>query len=640
MKTILANTPLKVKKLLGRLDRALLEEKGFVGFDTEIEGPLLQGRDFVNRSYSALLGLSVAFQPEGEAFYMPLRHRGNNATFLDLHNVCERLAGLAAAGRLWAHNAEFDYGVMKRAGYPLEGLRCSRLAAWLITGKNKGLSLKLLAREVLGRVSPEYDPHIGKQTAAEVLEYACHDAVNTMELGNLYYKQLVARNLVEWFDEECAFGRVLSDMHAHGINLDRKKLISIRNQAARQRAEVAAEWAKALPETSITSSKQLQSMFENGLWKTARRTRTGAYSTDAETMKEQIDRGTPGARFAELRMRFQEVTKIVNTYTDGLIEEALQWADKRIHPDLFHLGTVTGRLSSSHPNIQNQPAHGEWAKDIKSCYIPDEGFEFTAADYSQVELRYFADYCKGSLLQAFLDDKDLHQETADGLGIDRAKGKTVNFGFLLYGGGPAKLARTVGRPEKEGEELQARLAAKYPSIEEWRRHVVKTASARGPVPYVRTRAGRVRYIPELHPEAWKARDPEAYMALARYLASKYSLGPDAFKPRFFGGQQRRSKVNSAIYSRGARLVVNYLVQGGSRDLLVLAMNRYRCIAPEVFSLVTTVHDSILTQHPKGMGNEARKLLEECMTSVAPKLGLRVPIIAKAITSPTWAEVSP
>lgn len=637
MKTVLANTPLKVGRLLKRLDKAIADESGFVGFDTEIEAPLLRGRDFVNRSYSALLGLSIAFEDD-TAYYLPLRHKGNNASFMDLHNVCTQLEKLAHTGRLWAHNAEFDYGVMKRAGYDLEGLRCSKLAAWLVTGKNKGIGLKLLAREVLGRTSPDYDPHIGKQTAAEVLEYACHDAVNTRELGAHYFAILEKRNAVNWFDTECAFGRVLAEMQAQGINLDRKKLVEIRRDADAVRTAARQRWEELAPDVSITSSKQLQQLFAEGLWRTERKTKTGNYSTDAETMKEQVTKGTPGAALAQARMDFQEVTKIVNTYTDGLIEEALQWADKKLHPDLFHLGTVTGRLSSSNPNIQNQPAHGDWSTKIRECFIPDAGFEFTSADYSQIELRYFADYCKGNLLQAFVDGKDLHVETGEAMGVGRDGGKTVNFGFLLYGGGPKKLARTVGAPESEGEELQGRLQSKYPRIEAWRKHVVKVAENRGPIPWVKTRAGRVRYIPELQPEQWKARDPEGYGALARHLVSKYGLGPDAYKPRFFGGRQVRSKVNSAIYSRGKRLVVNYLVQGGSRDLLALAMVRYRERAPEGFSLVTTVHDEVLTQHPIGRGEEARALLKECMESVASQLGLKVPVLAEPQTGSTWAAV--
>jgi DNA polymerase-1 len=631
MKTrdVLAHTPLKVTKLLRRLDAALGED-GDVGFDTEAVGPLLQGQDFINISYSALLGLSVAFE-DGSAYYLPLRHKGTNASFHDLHKVCERLRALALAGRLWAHNAKFDHQMMIRSGYPLEGLRDSMLAAWLVTGKNVGLSL-----EALGEKGLPFDPTIGTRSAAEVLAYACQDARGTLALAHKFLPELEKAKLVDWFAEECAFAHSLAEMKLLGIGLDRDKLRTTRSNAEAKRDLAAARWKELAGDLSITSSKQLQDLFESGLWRTEKRTKTGVFSTDAETMQEQVDKGTPGAELAQLRLDFQAVTKVVNTYTDGLIEESLQWADKKLHPDLFHLGTVTGRLSSSHPNIQNQPSHGDYAKLIKSCYIPDPGFEFTSADYSQIELRYFADYCGGDLLQAFIDGKDLHSETGEAMGVGRDGGKTVNFGFLLYGGGASKLARTVGVPEERGEELLALLHAKYPRVEAWRRHVIDVASKRGPVPWVRTRAGRIRYIPELQPEQWKARDPEGYTTLARHLVSKYKLGADAFAPRYGkGGKPLRSRVNSAIWSRGCRLVVNYLVQGGSRDLLVIGMNDFRARAPEGFSIVTTVHDEVLTQHPIGRGEEARALLKECLEGAGPKLGLKVPVLAEPKTGPNW-----
>jgi DNA polymerase I-like protein with 3'-5' exonuclease and polymerase domains len=457
-----------------------------------------------------------------------------------------------------------------------------------------------------------------------------------MNLANKFFAQLEERKLVDWFDNECYFTHILAEMKLAGIALDRKKLVEIRRDADAVRTSAGQRWAELAPDVSITSSKQLQTLFDEGLWKTSKMTKTGSYSTDAETMREQVRNETPGAELAKLRLEFQEVTKVVNTYTDGLIEEALQWSDKKLHPDLFHLGTVTGRLSSSHPNIQNQPARGEWAKGIKECYVPDPGFEFTSADYSQIELRYFADYCGGNLLQAFVDGKDLHVETGEGMGVNRDKGKTVNFGFLLYGGGPRKLAGLLECNEEEGREKLALLGSKYPRIEAWRDHVINKTRRRGPTPWVKTRAGRIRYIPELAPLAWKRNNKAEYMAAAFNIAKKYGFHMDARNnnPR----AEFKLKVDSALFSRGKRLCINYLVQGGSRDLLVLAMNLYRKRAPAGFTLVTTVHDEILTQHPIGRGEEGRALLKTCMEEVGATLGLKVPVIAEPKTGPTWFAV--
>lgn len=634
MKLVLANTPLKVGKLLKKFE----EDTGWVGIDTEVSAPMLQGRDFINITYAALLGVSIAFEDE-QCFYLPIRHKGNNASFLDLHHVLTSLQELAKQGRAWAHNAKFDHQVFIRQGYPMEGLYDSMVAAWLCEHKNKGIGLKQLAFEHLNRESPEFDPTIGTRTAAEVLEYACHDALNTLQLGQYYTPQLSEEEF-RWFKQECLFAHSLAEMKLAGINLDRHELRLIRDDAEKVRAAALAKWEALAPDISITSSKQLQALYQDGTWRRLKQTRTGAFATDAETVRQQLDYGSErGKELARLRLDFQEVSKIVNTYTDGLIEEAMQWSDKKLHPDLFHFGTVTGRLSSSHPNIQNQPSHGDWAKRIKQCYIPDPGFEFTSADYSQIELRYFADYCGGALLDAFLHDKDLHQETADGLGIDRARGKTVNFGFLLYGGGANKMATLLGTDKKGGQAAIAALNAKYPRIEKWRKYIIDRCKVRTPLPWVKTRAGRVRVVPELAPLQWKALDPVGYHEGAKALGQKYGISLTSINKMYLAGRSEfELDIDAALYNRGRRLLVNYIIQGGSRDLLVIGMNRYREAAPEGFSLVTTVHDEVLTQHQVGRGEEGRALLKSALEGAGKMLGLKVPIIAEPKTGSSWQEV--
>jgi len=645
VKTTLANTRLKVDKLLKKLD----SYEGHLGFDTEAAGPLLQGRDFINISYSALLGLSVAFEDE-ECFYLPVRHKGNNASFMDLHEVAKRLQDFAKRRQLWAHNCKFDHQVMIRAGYPLPGLLDSMIAAWLVEGRNKGIGLKELAARLLDRESPQFDPAIAHKTGQEVLQYACHDALNTLQLGRYYCSSLdrcehdfwgcenhrkcircgMTPSFEGWFYEECDFAMLLAEMKLQGLCLDRKKLAEVRREGKVELDKISKVWNEYASGISITSSKQLQELFVEGAWVEHGRTATGAFATSKQAMLHNLNNANSaqGKGFAWMRLAHQEAGKIVNTYTDGLIEEALQWADKRLHPDLHHFGTVTGRLSSSHPNIQNQPARGNWAERIKACFIPAPGMEFTSADYSQVELRYFADYCGGQLHKAFSSGLDLHQSTADILGVDRQLGKTINFGFLLYGGGARKMAGLLGCSEKEaGGKIQL-LQEGYPEVDRWRKKVVRVVEGRGPIPWCRTRAGRVRFVPELQPAQFLASmDEQERRKYVKNLQDKYKISD------LVAGQ-----VERIIYSKGKRLVVNYLVQGGSRDLLVLGMNEYRRRAPEGFSVVTTVHDEVLTQHPIGRGEDARSILKECLEGAGPKLGLKVPIVAEPKTGSNWAEV--
>jgi DNA polymerase-1 len=629
-KKTLVNTPLKEAKFLAYLEQA----DGDVGFDTEVAAPLLRDRkSFINISYSALLGFSIAFEDK-QTFYLPVRHKGSNCSYRTQRKAWRYLQERAAEGAVWAHNAKFDHQVAIQEGFPLEGLLDSMVAAWLQTGRHTGIGLKVLAKEVLGRESPEYDPTIQFKTAQEVFEYACHDALNTLEVG-LHFTNGWTEQQWDWFRTECRFAHSLAEMKLHGIGLDFKQLTSTLARAEAKEAALLKRWDEIAPKVegqpvSISSTKQLQELYNRGLWLAEKRTKTGLASTARTAMLFQIENETPGAELAQLRLDFQEVHKIIGTYTEGLIEEALQWHDRRLHPDLHHFGTVTGRLSSSNPNIQNQPSHGEWAPEIKKSYIPSPDCEFTSADYSQVELRYFADYCGGKLLQAFMDGADLHQVTADALGVERSVGKTINFGFLLYGGGPNKMADLLRCSYGEAKVAIERLQRKYPRIEAWRAHVIKTTLERATVmPMVKTKAGRVRYIPELNPEAFmKNLEPEQQEKMWSDMAAKYDLSPHMDK----------EKLKKSIFSRGKRLVVNYLVQGGCRDVLILGMDEYRKNAPEGFRLVTTVHDEVLTEHPEGRGEEARELLKTSLEGVGKKLGLRVPLIAEPQTGKNWYEV--
>lgn len=626
IKVTLANTPLRANQLVKKLQAAQLA----VGFDTEVAGPLLRGRDFVNISYAPLLGLSVAFGDE-KCFYVPVRHKGNNISFSDLDKICGELQRTAQEGRLWAHNAKFDHQAMMRAGYPLPGLLDSMIAAWLVTGKNKGIGLKQLAEEILDRKSPEYDPSIAHKAGDQVKLYAGHDALNTLQLG-AHFRANMSDNLYLWFIQECQFTHILAEMKLRGMRVDVPGLLKMRDLAAVERAFIVKEWSARASDLKISSSKQLQALFEEGIWKTRGRTAGGAYSTATKAMEYNAEHGEgDGKALAQLRLDYQEVDKIVGTYSDGLIEEARQWADGKLHPDLYHFGTVTGRLSSANPNIQNQPAHSKWAKIIRECFVPDPGTEFTSADYSQVELRYFAEYCGGGLLATFMGGGDVHDRTAAAMAIDRDKAKTVNFGFLLYGGAPEKLAKDVlGCTKHEAEDKIAQLHREYPEVERWRTKCVAEADASSAgCPFVHTLAGRIRHIPELNPDWMRHHQPEEYARLVKKYHDNCRIYGRAPKPKgpWF-----------SVRSRGERLVVNYLIQGGARDLLVLGMNAYREAAPPGFTIVTTVHDEVLTQHPAGRGEEARKLLQEALESAGPALGLKVPILAEPKTGSTWGEV--
>ncbi len=346
-------------------------------------------------------------------------------------------------------------------------------------------------------------------------------------------------------------------------------------------------------------------------------------------MKHNIKNGDVHQReTAELILELRQASKVKGTYLDGFYEELRQWPDRRLHPELLQMGTRTGRLSSSNPNIQNQLSHGEYAPLLKQCYVSDPGWSFVSADYAQIELRLFAELAGGSLLQAFLDGADLHQRTADALSITRDQGKTFNFGFLIYGGGPRKAAREFGWDEEDAEERLAAIAAEYPEAAAFREKVIGVVEGRSPVPYVQTKSGRRRLVPELQPLAWFHRDPEGYHKKAKYLAGQYGI--DLNNSR---------RINGAIRNSGERIAVNTIIQGSAADLAKKAMVDFAARGyREQAKLVTMVHDEILATAQDQAAEECAAWLKECMEGAGPAMGYKVPIIAEPAIGKTWYDV--
>ena len=273
MGVVLVNTPLKEENLLKRLR----SHEGNIGFDTEVVGPQLRGRDFVNITYSSLLGFSVALEG-GKTYSVPVRHKGNNVSFLGMHKILKALQKQSFTWHVWAHNAKFDHQVLIREGYPMR-LRDSMVAAWLATGKNTGLSL-----DALGHKGSPYDPTIAFKTGDQAKEYAGQDAVGTLEAG----LDWVEASDPEWLKEECQFAKVLAEMKLQGMRLDKPRLREVREEAKGELHEILSAWREFAPDVSITSSTQLQELFEDGTWVAAGKTAGGAFSTAGKAMEYNV----------------------------------------------------------------------------------------------------------------------------------------------------------------------------------------------------------------------------------------------------------------------------------------------------------------------------------------------------------------
>jgi len=627
MKQYVVTTPARWEKLLQQL-----HEADVVGLDTEAVGPArrysaARSKPFLNMGYAAIQGISIAFENEN-CYYLPLRHKGPNAKWRWAEAALEAMRNM----EVWAHNVKFDAGLLEKEGFNINDINWldSMLAAWLAYSRAEGIGLKVLAKQLLDRDSPEWEGSLIDKTAEEVKDYVCHDALNTLQVGRALVEKLTKKQRRALGTIETPFAIELARMERDGIGLDYQKLERTMGELVNARlGDVQTQWDKDFPEVSWSSTKDLQELFAEGTLLEYGKTKVGAYKTGKDVMEYNIREGSPvQAEVAQLILSLREASKVKGTYLDGFYEELRQWADRRLHPELLQMGTRTGRLSSSNPNIQNQLSKGDYAPLLKECYVPEPGWLFVSADYAQIELRLFAELAGGTLLDSFVKGLDLHQTTADALGVDRNAGKTFNFGFLIYGGGPRKAAREFGWTEEEAKDRLRAVAARYPEAEDFRQKVISTVESRSPVPYVATKTGRRRLVPELQPRAWFLRDPEAYQAKAKYLAGKYGMDPNDTR-----------RMDRVIRSSGERIAVNTIIQGSAADLAKIGMVDVAAQTDRrVGRLVTMVHDEILCTAPEAEAEVVAEQLKHFMEGAGPKLGYRVPIIAEPAIGPNWKAV--
>ena len=618
-----------------------VELNACIGLDTEAVGPArrysqARTNPFLNMGYAAIQGISIAFE-NGNVYYYPLRHAGPNAKWAWAEEALAVTASLAT----WAHNVKFDAGLLEKEGFSIDRPWLdSMLAAWLAFSRNKEIGLKHLAKELHDIDSPEWTGSLVDKSAEEVKDYVCHDAWNTMQVGVTLFERLTRKQQDALRDIETPFAIELARMERRGIRLDYDKLQETMGKMAHANsAHLLDEWNKLAADANPNSAKSLQEFFIDGTWEPYGTTTKGVCKTGRDVMEynEKHARTEDGRKLARLCLDLRAARKVEGTYLDGFYEEIRQWPDRRLHPELLQLGTRTGRLSSSNPNIQNQLSKGQYAPLLKQCYVADDGWQFVSADYAQIELRLFAELAGGSLLDAFVNGADLHQRTGDALGESRDDGKTFNFGFLIYGGGPQKAAREFNWTVEQAKANIAAIAAEYPEAQAIRDRIIKGCLSRAPVPFVRTRTGRVRYIPELKPLAWKRSAPEAYEQKAKYVSSKYNI--DREETIQWGEFQGWLVIDKVIRSGGERIAVNTPIQGSAADIAKVAMVDFAATTcPSNKRLVTMVHDEILATARDIAAEDCANTLQHCMEAAGPKLGYKVPIIAEPSIGKTWYDV--
>jgi len=615
--------------------RALQEKAArmpFYGFDTESDGPLLvqpkftkkgkqKHKDFINMYRSTTVGFSVAF-PDRTSYYVPLNHRKYNAPYGPALRTLQAL--LQRPG--WVHNLQHELLALRMVGHVpfLAGpLRDSQVACWLSAQHDGegGYGLKELSKHHLGHEQMSFESVTGGNnfgvldpTTPEATRYACEDAVAALLLGLHAEPIIQGWGLEDWYlNVEMPFVRVLRHMTDTGIPVDRTVAEELGNRLSNQAKAAAVEF-RARFDCDPASPRQLQSLFERGIWPTedVKKGKTG-YSTDAATVShfsEHLAEGE-GKAAADLLLTIRECSKASSTYTTNLVVLADQYPDGRLHPSYHQTGTVTGRLSSSYPNGQNMPTRSEIAKSIMEMFAAPEGSQFGSADYSQIELRVLAHFAGGTLAEGYKAGVDVHQLTADKTGLSRSGGKTLNF-MKIYGGGPKKVAHQIGCTVDEAKKFMKDYDKGMPEVNQMILRVVTAAYERG---YVKTLAGRRGLFPQM---------PNRDRSMLKRKFKAVEAGELTMDDLFNAWSDERKAFN-------------LVAQGGASDIVKKAMvDLYKAQGSiDGMRLQAQIHDDIRWETNES-DTASMELVRATMEAAWPSL--RIPLVADPKMGKTWKEL--
>lgn len=462
------------------------------------------------------------------------------------------------------------------------------VAAYLLNPLKNNYTWEDVAREHLGLMIDEKIDQDMK---------ACYESyVNYASVEVLRQKLRDTKMDTLFRDIEMPLVFTLFDMEQNGIRVEADALKQYGDQLAGKIAELEKEIYEEAGETfNINSPKQLGVvLFENMKLPGGRKTKTG-YSTAADVLEKLAPEHPVVAKILEYR----QYTKLKSTYADGLANYIQD--DGRIHGKFNQTITATGRISSTEPNLQNIPVRMELGRLIRKVFIPEEGYRFVDADYSQIELRVLA-HCSGDehLIQAYKEQSDIHRITASQVfhipfdevtPQQRRNAKAVNFG-IVYGISSFGLSQDLSITRKEAAKYIDDYFATYPGIKTFLDHAVTHAKEEG---YVVTLFGRRRPVPEL------------------------------------------SASNFMQRSFGERVAMNSPIQGAAADIIKIAMIRVnqRLKDQKMKSrLVLQVHDELLIEAYEPELDEVQNILKEEMEHAAE---LKVPLEIDMHTGDNWYE---
>lgn len=588
----LINTPEKFAAFLPEL-----KNTDHFSLDTETTG--------LDPMQAKLVGISLSFA-EKSAFYLPFMGLESESVLTD--SELNKLKPILEAPTITksGQNLKYDTIILKRNGIEVNGVNFDTLiGSSLIEGHIRGHDLDSLAsrhlgiekiptKEIIGTASKEIT--MDKAGMEKVAEYACEDADVTLRLEKIFKDRLNNEEKKLLAEIELPLSKVLTKMQLKGIRVNgellksqSKELDMVLDTITTRIFEIAGK------EFNIASPKQLSAiMFDELEYPPIKKTKTG-YSTDESVLKELANQGF---ELPELLLEYRQYSKLKSTYLDAL-PKMINPETGRIHTTFSQTTTTTGRLSSSNPNLQNIPIRSEKGRAIRAAFIPEEGWQMLAADYSQVELRMLAHFSEDIVLtKAFKNNEDIHKVVASEINdipLDevtseqRYAAKAINFG-IIYGQTAHGLSQTTGMTRFAAQQFIDSYFQQFPNIKDFIESTIAQAHIDGGI---RTMHGRFRSLPEL--SASKRVDKE----------------------------------------RGEREALNTLIQGSAAELIKIAMlNVDSALQSEGLkaNMLLQIHDELVFEsHPDDL-NKLEALVRREMEGA---MSLNIPLKVDIGTGSNW-----
>ena len=510
-------------------------------------------------------------------------------------------------------NIKFDIQVLANYGIEVRGALFDTMIAHYLLEPDMRHNMDYLAETYLSYRPVSIESLIGEKgrnqktmrsvPVEKIVEYSVEDADITFQLKELFEPKIIKEGMKELAENiEMPLIRVLACMERAGVKLDEENLKSIavglREDIIRLEEEI---YALAGEEFNISSPRQLGNILfiKLKIDDKAKLTKTKQFITNEEILQKLVNRHPIVGKVLEYR----GLKKLLTTYVETL-PLLINKKTGRIHTSFNQAVAATGRLSSNNPNLQNIPVRDERGREIRKAFVPDEGYIFLSADYSQIELRLMA-HLSGdkNMIEDFISGHDIHTATAAkifGVSFDevtremRSRAKTANFG-IIYGISSFGLSERLNIGRKEAKELIDGYFASYPGVKQYMEESIKQAREKG---YVTTMFGRRRYVRDINSR------------------------------------------NQVVRGNAERNAINAPIQGSAADIIKIAMIRiFNQIRNKGLKsrMILQVHDELILE----VAHDELELVKEIVISeMTGAASLKVPLKVDWGTGSNWLEAHP